>query len=237
MLTIAIIEDSNEDYLLLKEYLGKYFAETNISFEIDYYSDPEEFLLEDINQYDLCYLDVEMPKIDGISLAKEMRKREYNQSIVFVTNIYSLAASGYEVDALDYILKPIKYPSLSLKMDRIVRLVRKKKGSKIALSFKGEMFVINQKDIIYLEVNGHNVSIHTCKDTLTFRSKLSDMEKKLDSSSFAKCNNCYLVNLAYVSKIVGHEVLLTNGVSLQISFPRKKRFIEELNTYILGGKS
>ncbi len=149
MLTIAIIEDSNEDYLLLKEYLGKYFAETNISFEIDYYSDPEEFLLEDINKYDLCFLDVEMPKIDGISLAKEMRKREYNQSIVFVTNIYSLAASGYEVDALDYILKPIKYPSLSLKMDRIVRLVRKKKGSKIALSFKGEMFVINQKDILY----------------------------------------------------------------------------------------
>lgn len=148
-----------------------------------------------------------------------------------------MAASGYEVDALDYILKPIKYPSLSLKMDRIVRLVRKKKGSKIALSFKGEMFVINQKDIIYLEVNGHNVSIHTCKDTLTFRSKLSDMEKKLDSSSFAKCNNCYLVNLAYVSKIVGHEALLTNGVSLQISFPRKKRFIEELNTYILGGRS
>ncbi len=63
------------------------------------------------------------------------------------------------------------------------------------------------------------------------------MEKKLDSSSFAKCNNCYLVNLMYVSKIVGHEVLLTNGVSLQISFPRKKRFIEELNTYILGGRS
>lgn len=89
MLTIAIIEDSNEDYLLLKEYLGKYFAETNISFEIDYYSDPEEFLLEDISQYDLCYLDVEMPKIDGISLAKEMRK-ENTINRLFLLRIFIL---------------------------------------------------------------------------------------------------------------------------------------------------
>ncbi len=237
MLTIAIIEDNNDDYLLLKEFLNTYFTETNNSFQITYFSDSVAFLNEDFNQFDLCFLDIEMPSLDGMSLAREMRRRGYKQSIVFVTNVYSLAVAGYEVDALDYILKPIKYPSLSLKMDRIIRLVKKQKGMKISLSFKGETIILNQKEIMYLEVKGHNIYVYTLKDVISFRGKMSDMEKKLDSSIFSRCNNCYLVNLSFVSKIDGHEAFLSNGESLQISFPKKKRFVEELTTYISGGRS
>lgn len=125
MLTIAIVDDCKEDIDILKENLKKYFSGARMEYQI-FEVTPKEDYIQKLKGCSLLFLDIDMPEINGIKLAENIRKHNLSIGIVFVTNFFQYAVDGYHVNAIDYLLKPIEYPDFSLKMKRIVEIVSSK---------------------------------------------------------------------------------------------------------------
>ena len=119
MLQIAIVEDDDQEAKVLGNCLNKYSQEHKSAFAIQRFSDGAAFLSEDKKVYDLVFMDVEMPFMDGLKTAKKLREKDSQVVLVFVTKLFQYAVNGYEYNAADYIIKPIRFASFSLKMEKI----------------------------------------------------------------------------------------------------------------------
>ena len=109
MINIAIIEDNAADANLLRSYIDRYFAETDKSYKVEVFSDGFNFLSNYSGKCNIAFFDIEMPHIDGMQVARRLRAVDSEVSIIFVTNMAKYAINGYEVSALDFIIKPVEY--------------------------------------------------------------------------------------------------------------------------------
>lgn len=238
MVKIAIVEDEKEQSELLRSFAEKYCNEKNEECQITQYPNGLDFVSDYTGGYDVVFMDINMPHLDGISAAEQLRKVDDTVLIVFVTNMAQFAIKGYKVNALDFILKPVVYFDFSLEMDKIMKHVRRRVSEGISLTVGGMVKVVQLDDIHYIELINHNVVVCTKKEKITFRGTLKDIESKLDNRCFSRCSNCYIVNMFYVKEITGDMVTMSSGDKIFISRGRKKQFIDALKTYITssGGK-
>ena len=231
MIKIAIVDDDRQSRLTLEENLEKYSVEENVEFSVTHYSDSDYFLRDYSKQYGIVFLDVEMPGVNGIEVAKRLRKTDTSVILVFVTNFGKYAIDGYEVDALDFIVKPVTYYGLKLKIKRAVERLAKENDATIDVSSYDRITRIKQKDVYYVEVREHGLSIHTVDGVVQSYGSLKKLEATLDKTAFSRCNHCYLVNLGHVKVIKRFELTLDNGEVLQISRSKKKPFTEAVDAF------
>ena len=121
MIRIAIVEDDQSADDQLTACLEKLSLQSKEVFDLSHYPDAQQFLFAFHSQFDLIFMDIEMPNMDGLSAARRMREIDSNVALVFVTNLARYAINGYEVSALDYILKPLDYDAFYLKMQKVLR--------------------------------------------------------------------------------------------------------------------
>jgi DNA-binding LytR/AlgR family response regulator len=177
-------------------------------------------------------MDIRMPYLNGMEAAHRLRTMDSKVLLIFITNLAQYAIKGYEVDALDYVLKPVSYYDFALKMTRAMnRLAPEEEKINIVLSTTDGKVRLPLDEILYIETSKHHLIYHTVSEkTYTQYATLSSVTEKFSHHHFARCNSCYLVNLKYVQKVKGYLVTI-NGVELQISQPRKKEFIQSLMEY------
>lgn len=224
---IAIIDDDSTMTKQIEDYLQKLQKEVDTIFELEVFHDPVKFLEHNRMDYDLLLLDVEMPQMDGISLAKEIRKHNWKVLIVFITNMAQYAIHGYEVEAIDYVLKPLTFFDFSMKMKKVLRYYQRNREQKIILLSTQGSIPINVSTITYIEVIRHYLYYHTLGGIYEIRGVMRAVEEEMKVYSFAKCSQSFLVNLAHVKSIRGNDVVV-NGEELPISRNRKKAFIKRL---------
>ena len=174
-----------------------------------------------------------MKKMDGMTAAREIRKTDSEVILVFITNMVQYAVNGYAVNAIDYILKPLNYFTFAEHMKRIENHLENKLKNYLILNTNGGILKIDTNEIYYMESLGHYIHIHKKKEVISVLETMKNMEQALSGSGFFRCNNGYLVNLAYVEKVDKYTALVGND-EIQISRPRKKVFMEALTDY-LGG--
>lgn len=235
MYSVAIVEDEKNAADVLADYLARYADESGAIFDCTYYDDAEKFLTEYHCQFDMVFMDIEMPCIDGMSAARRLRAADDSVALIFVTNLARYAINGYEVDAFDYILKPLRYESFALKLRKIVNYCSRMAAQSILVSFKGRHKRLLVSDIYYVEINQHNVIFHTSNGEEQAYGTLKEIKDELSDKGFALCNRCYLVNLKHVRRISGYSVIVADD-EIQISRPQKKEFTEALKTFIKGGR-
>lgn len=235
MISVAIVEDNAKDRQMLKDGLDYVTQKNGVSFSVVEFENPLQFLGRENAVYDIVFLDVEMPHMNGLELAKEIRKADKQSIIIFVTNLAKYAVHGYEVDALDFILKPCDNYSFMLKMQRALARISKTDGAVTVINaVDGRQIVMPIKRIKYLEVSGHYVSFHTIDGTYNQYTTLKAVENEVRAFAFAKCNRSCLINLNYVEQIVGDDVILTGNEVLAISRPQKRAFLCALSDHIGG---
>ena len=166
--------------------------------------------------------------------AQEIRKIDNLTILVFLTNFSKYAVNGYEVNAADYMLKPLDYYSFALKMHKILHMLYQNIEKEITIMTKGLLHRFSINELFYVEINNHDLIYHLDDETISTRGSLSEVEKSLPKNSFSRCNNCYLVNLKHVTKIKDNTVWIGKN-ELTISRPKKKMFLNDLTNYI-GGK-
>lgn len=230
MTQIAVIEDDYPDFQHLAKICQQYFEKTKEPYEITHYRNAEDFLNSYHLQFQLIFMDIELPNTNGMTAAHKLRALDPDVVLVFLTNLSQYAVSGYEVNAVDYILKPISYYAFSLKMPRIMQYVYKNTKHNLLISLKDSSVMVAVSDIYYVEIVSHKLIYHTVFENISVRGSLHETESLLAPYHFRRCNNCYLVNLKHVKGIFSNEVQVGPD-RLAISRPRKKAFINDLTNY------
>ena len=232
MIRAAIVEDSEKDAASLEEMLRRYERERDCRMEIRIFSRPIEFLDKYRAEYDLLFLDVDMPLCDGFSAARQIRTQDDAVIIVFVTNLANFAVKGYEVDAADYVVKPVGYRDLSATMDRIRGKLNLRKKEILTIKSNDSVLRLDAGEILFVEVYRHRLQFHMAGGgTYESWGSLQQIEKELPEGRFFRCNNCYLVNLAYV-KGIKKDTVEIGEYSLSVSRQRKQQFIAALVAYV-----
>lgn len=233
MIKISLIDDEREERERLSGYFQRLREEAKEELDIHIFSSGDEFLEQYTDSCDLICLDIDMEGRDGISTAREIRAVDKNVIIIFITNMAQMAIRGYEVQALDFVVKPVNYYSFAMKMANAFQIINNRKSRNIVLTTPGGLQRVSTDDLYYVEVVKHYLYYHTTEGTFKQKASLKELEDRLDGLSFKRCNNCYLVNLKYVN-CVNKEDLQVGGDWLKISRPRKKEFLQALANYMGG---
>lgn len=227
MFKIAIVEDNAAAAEKLKCFLERFAGENKESFELMVFGEADSFLDGYRQIYDMVFMDIELPGTNGLEAARRLRLVDKKVTLIFVTNMARFAVKGYEVDAADYIVKPIHYGDFELKLKRIITRYRDADDAILVVRQSGFLRLL-LRDIRYVEVRGHRLMFHTEDGIVEGGGTLAQTEEKLCGKGFLRCNKCYLVNQRHITSVEGYTLNMTGGDSLQISRPRKKTFMTEL---------
>ena len=207
MTRIAIVEDEAAVREQLAGYVQRYTRQYGTQFEVTMFTDGVEILEDYRPVYDIIFLDVEMPHLDGMETARRIRELDSDVLLIFITNMAQYAIKGYAVGALDYVLKPVPVD--------------------------GGMRRLDAATIYYIESEGHRVHFYTEDGDFSAPGALKVLEEKLAGRLFARRNSGYLVNLAQVSGVQQNTVQV-GPHELQISRPKRRAFLAALADYIGG---
>lgn len=235
MIHIAIVEDEILYVQQIQEYIERYQKEKNKKIKITVYTDGEDITDNYSGDYDIILMDIQMRFMDGMTAAENIRKRDNSVIIMFVTNMTQYAVRGYEVDALDYIVKPVEYFAFSQKLDKAIARIRSEKKNYITIPVENGMQKIDISSIYYIESQAHWTVYKTVSGEYTARIALKDLESSMEQHGFYRCSRGYLVNMKLVDGISGGECII-NGEKIPIGRNKKKGFMERLIQYMNTGR-
>lgn len=233
MYRVAIVEDDKNFVEELKNHLLQYAQEEGLEFQISAFYDGAEILENYAPVYDLILLDIEMPKVGGMETAEKIREVDEDVVLMFITNMAQYAIHGYEVGALDFVMKPVTYYTLSMKLKRALKRVQKKELPSILLNLSDGVKKLEVRQIYYVEVQNRMLHYHTDEGEFVVRSSLQAAEQTLPSNVFAKCNHWYLVNLMHVTA-VRKNTAYVGEYELEISRRNRTGFLKALAEYMGG---
>ena len=225
MLKIAVVDD---------EYIRQYSAEKKREIQTETFCDGSALLENYSPRFDIILLDIEMGKLNGMETAREIRKKDQDVVLVFITNMAQYAINGYDVGALDYVLKPVPYFAFSQQLQKAAGQLARRARRYLAVPVDGGMRRVDAAEVYYIESDGHRINFYTENGDFSAPGTLKTWEEKLENSAFVRCNSGYLVNLAHVSGVQQNTVQV-GPHELQISRPKRKAFLAALADYIGGG--
>ena len=225
---IAICDDSAVDRDYTAEMVEAWARDRGILLILRKFPSAEAFLFQyaEEKDWDILLLDIEMGALDGVSMAKTVRKENEAVQIVFLTGYSDYIAEGYEVAALHYLMKPIKSEKLRVVLDRAAEK-RKQQDRCLNLELSGEMVRLPFYEIRYLEVRQNYVTLHA-KREYTVKRTLGEFEKELDQRFF-RVGRSLILNLKDVRRVTRTEVRLSDGTVL----PLPRGAYEPLNRAII----
>ena len=226
---VAICDDSDKDAAFVQEILTQWAQDRQIEILARRFPSAESFLFEyeENKEYDILLLDIEMGQMDGVTMAKQVRKDNEAVQIIFITGYSDYIAEGYEVAALHYLMKPVNKEKLFTVLDRALDK-RKQQERYLNLELSGEMVRIPFYEIRYLDVRQNYVTVHA-KEDYTVKRPLGEFEKELDQR-FCRVGRAMILNLKYIQRVTKTEVRLSDGTVL----PLPRGAYEPLNRAIIA---
>ena len=233
MIHTAIIDDEATARENLKECLKIVEKKEGVTFDVHEFTNAEQFLFHYEEGFELLFMDIMMTGEDGLSAAKRIREKNKTVTIIFITNMAQMAVYGYDVDALDFIIKPINREMFCLKMKRALGRIQKNEERRVLLNAGGQTVALSLDSIRWIENQGHYVVYHTTEGIYSEYITLTNAKKKLCSPLFIHCNRGTVLNLRYLTS-VGKDTCRVNGDDLYVSAPLRKPVMEAFTAY-LGG--
>lgn len=240
MIRLAIVEDEENYTKILRDFVLRYSRENRVLFGVTAFSDGQEILeafetLPEEGLFDLILMDIQMPGVDGMTAAARIREKDPEVLLMFITNRMDYAVRGYEVDALDYIVKPVEYFAFSAKLRRALARIPDRSRAYYMIGSKGEKLRLRTDQIYYVESEGHTLVFHTMSGEYRIRERLQKVEEDLAGQDFFRCNKGYLVNLRHVDAVKDGWCMIGSD-KLLISRARKTPFLEALTLYFAKSK-
>lgn len=234
MINVAIVEDTLKDAETLKDYTRRAVEMVNETCEITVFNNAVAFLDGYRGNFDIVFMDIELPDINGMDAAKKLRLLDESVVLIFVTNMAQFAVGGYAVDAMDFMVKPVSYENVCIKISRAIKKIESKREEKLVLPGKSGVTVIMIPQIRYVEIMNHRLTFFTTQGDVAAVGSLSKIEEKLLRFNFSRCNNYSLVNLNFVTKVEDYTVWLDKEM-LTVSRARKRPFLKDLADFLGGG--
>lgn len=220
---IAICDDDTVQLEYINTFVQKWSNAVKDNAEISCYSNARELLFDYIpNCFDILLLDIQMEGENGISLAKRIRSFNDDAVIIFITAVSDYVFDGYDVGAVQYLLKPVN----EVKLFECLNASRKKSTlqKRIILESEQGSTAVAVDDILYLEAFSHKTRVVLHDRELFINESISSIENRL-GNDFHKCHRSYIVNIKHINSIKKYDAVMDNGSSIPIS----RRLYQDFN--------
>lgn len=232
---IALVEDEAEAADALSAFLDRYAAERGEAFEVTRFTSAIDFEMTH-QRFDLVFMDIQMPGINGMEAAQLLRAYDDETPLIFVTNLAQYAVRGYEVDALDFIVKPVTYFNFRMRMDKALRHIRRNASRTVTITTRDGMRVLALADIEYVEVSRHDLSYHIYGEEEPFvvYGSLVAFEQEVEGGPFVRISASCLANMNHVRSVKGSSLLMRGGDTLYFSRSRKREALATITSFFGG---
>ncbi|MBO5488620.1 MAG: response regulator transcription factor [Eubacterium sp.] len=231
LIKVAIVEDDENCTACLQELLVRYAQECGETFHVDMFSSGIDFISDYTAEYDLIFMDIDMPLMNGYKTAKVLRKVDSEVALIFVTNLAKYAIKGYEVNACDFIIKPVEYNSFSVKLKKAIARLEKNKEDYLTVTSRNGILKVYYSEIYYITVFQRYVMLHTKKGPIEMHTSMKELEGKFKDTTFIRGDNSSMVNLMYVTA-VNQEGAIVNGQLIPCSRNRRKALLDAFTLYV-----
>lgn len=223
MLHIAICDDEKYMSDKIRTMVSDFFRRKSMEIEISQFSGGEELLKYDRN-IDILFLDIQMNGIDGMETARKLRGRKFKGFLIFITVLKEMVFQSFEVQAYDYLVKPIEERHFEKMMERLLDSMRNAGEASLLVQKGYESSIISFDDIVFCEIIDRKVYLHLASsEVVDFYERIEKLETKLDSRFF-RCHRSFLINLKYLKSYKNGIAYMENGEEIPVSRLRSKEF-------------
>lgn len=237
MLLIAVCDDIPIECADIAKQIETILKQSNTDFMIKKFFGGLE-LIQNRESFDIIFLDIKMPNINGMELAKKIRKQGRQSLIIFITSASEYVFDAFDVEAFQYLLKPIQTDKLKNVLEKATKKMQIDANIDfLMISANRQIQKVFLKDILYIESIGRIAKIHCNNGTLETYEQIGILEDKLSDKFFFRCHKCFLVNLNFVDAFNKTEVRLENGEKIMLAKRRYEDFQKAILSYmkIKGG--
>ena len=233
MYQVLMVEDEAAAADTLRSFLERYGAENGAEFNVTRY-DSAVPLMKSRRSYDLIFMDIDLPGINGMEAAALLRSYDPSVPLIFVTNLAQYAVRGYEVDALDFIVKPVSYYHFSMRMDKAMRAMARNRRAHVTIATRSGLRVVPCSEIVYVETRSHDLLYHLVdeEEPLSVRGSLTALEGELGETPFVRISSSCLVNMDHVRSMQSGELRMDTGETLYASRAKKRAVLETFADYL-----
>ena len=227
MLSIAVCDDEVIECCNMAKRIREIMEEMKIPCIIRQFRNGGE-LLQALESFDIVFLDIIMQDLDGMKTAQAFRKKASDKILIFVSSSREYVFEAYDVEAFQYLLKPVDDRKLKSVLQKAVFKTESRSQEFIIVSRERQKKKLFLDDIYYFEIKGRIVDVHGPEGIFAYYEQLGELEDKLQGYGFFRCHKSYLINLKYVDGYNRQEVILENGEKIVIAKRRYDRFVREM---------
>ena len=240
MIHIVICDDEQTARASLQEAVVRWMSASkhwDVSLRVCASAERVLELFESGFPIDLLLLDIQMPgATDGMTLARQIREKDPNMGIVFVTNYDDYVFDGYKVAALRYLRKPVQDEALFECLNTAYHQHMLLSQESLILNHQKQQLILRYSDIFYLESRLHHVHTAQAAGPISVRSRLDDYLTRLPSALFVRCHRSYMVNIARICRLSSTSAVLSNGQTVPISKTHLAAVRSALERYYFHGE-
>ncbi len=227
MLSIAVCDDEVIECCNMARKIKDILEEMKIPCIIRQFRSGGE-LLQALESFDIVFLDIIMQDMDGMKTAQIFREKASDRILVFVSSSREYVFEAYDVEAFQYLLKPVEDRKLRSVLQKAVLKTEGCSQEFIIVSRERQKKKVFLDDIYYFEIKGRMIDVHGTNGIFTYYEQIGELEKKLRDRGFFRCHKSYLINLKYVDGYNRQEVILENGEKIVIAKRRYEEFCQEV---------
>ena len=233
---LLIIEDDAVEADVLREHVRRYAEERDEEFSVTWFRSALE-LSSGERSFDLIFMDIDIPGINGMEAAELLRTYDTETPLIFVTNLAQYAVRGYEVQAIDFMVKPVTYASFKLRMNKAMRYVaRGAQESLVVRVSRDETRVMAFSSISAVEVTNHDLTYHLDGgENLVVHGSLSEVAERLASAGFVRVSKSCMVSMGHIRSFRSGAVTMHDGTQYAISRSMRKETVATITRYFGGG--
>ena len=227
MLSIAVCDDEVIECCNMAKRIKQIMEEMKIPCIIRQFQSGGE-LLQALESFDIVFLDIIMQDLDGMKTAQIFREKAFDKILIFISSSREYVFDAYDVEAFQYLLKPVDNGKLKKVLQKAVLKTEKRSQEFIIVSRERQKKKLFLDDIYYFEIKGRVVDAHGTEGIFTYYEQIGELENKLRDKGFFRCHKSYLINLKYVDVYNRQEVILENGEAIVIAKRRYEEFCQEV---------
>lgn len=239
LIKVGLCDDIIDFNKKMENHIERYGEENHIEVKINSYGSGSQLLLNfQKGKFDIIFLDVSMPVLDGFETAEQIRCMDENVSIVFCTSYYTIsnAGKGFKVAAEDFLAKPLLYKKVENILDKVYKRKLLRAEEKLFLKCQDGLITLQISDIIYIQTRNKLLILHTISGDVESNQRMGELEKRLSKKLFFRCHNSYIVNFDYVEGFQNDNVFIKcknhQVKEIPVSKCKKEEFMRAFARYV-----
>ena len=223
MIHIAICDDEKRMSAHIRAMASDFFRKKNREIYFRTFSSGEELLSYD-GQIDILFLDIQMKGMDGMETARKLRASKFRGFLLFITVLKEMVFQSFEVQAYDYLVKPVEEKQFEKTMERLFASMQNASEDSLLVQKGYEGRIIPKDEIAFCEVIDRKIYLNLVSgEVVDYYERIENLESKLDSHFF-RCHRSYLINLKHLKGYKNGTAYLDNGKEVPVSRLRSREF-------------